>query len=167
MRRAFSMRATVALALTAAAAVVPVLPQAGGEAQAASNIPVTLLTPRSGVGALSASDWSNTNVLAVSAGFGHSCAIQGASSSATSGTVFCWGEGGSLGNGTVLGSNVPVQVSAGNGFQNTAVTAIAAGGSQTCAIEAGMLWCWGGGDSAIFGVNGNGTQSAALSPVKV
>ena len=75
-------------------------------------------------------------VAAVSAGSAHTCARL------TDGTLWCWGSntGGQLGNGTTVGSAVPVQVAA----LGAAVAEVSAGGSNTCARKTdGTLWCWG------------------------
>lgn len=77
-----------------------------------------------------------SNILSISAGRSHTCALR------TDGTVVCWGndEAGQLGNGTVnLLTNDPVVVSG----LNDAV-AVAAGPDYTCAVHAGGgLSCWG------------------------
>jgi alpha-tubulin suppressor-like RCC1 family protein len=66
----------------------------------------------------------------------HTCALL------SNASVYCWGDNefGSLGNGTITPpspSPVPVELMAG-------VTALAGGGSQTCALRSdGTVWCWG------------------------
>ena len=76
------------------------------------------------------------NVTAIAAGLRHSCAIH-------NGAAKCWGDHGrgQLGDPTIssIFSSTPVFV------QNlsTGVTAIAAGGSHSCAIHNGAAKCWG------------------------
>ncbi|MFM8847755.1 MAG: hypothetical protein ACKOHN_06870 [Actinomycetota bacterium] len=129
-------RALLGLVVTASSVVVAV-PLGVSPVEAIAPLPAASAQP--GVGALTAPTWTNTNVISVDVGYKGACAIQGASSSATSGVLFCWGSG-MLGNGSNGSSNVPVAVSASDGFTNTAVTAVAVGESHACAIEAGKLW---------------------------
>ena len=105
---------------------------------------------------------------AIASGGGHSCALLG------DGTVACWGRNasGELGTGTAAGpeectsddvacSTTPVPV-AGLG----AVTAIAAGGSYTCALlGSGTVECWG--DNSL-GELGDGSEvDYSATPVTV
>ena len=56
------------------------------------------------------------------------------------GTARCWGRNnyGQIGDGTVLGRDVPTQV------RGTGWTQISTSGSTTCGVKAdGSLWCWG------------------------
>lgn len=113
--------------------------------------------------------WQNTNVSMVTVGDGHTCAIQ-------SGVVFCWGAGtsGQLGytpppRPPVLpapaNSSEPKAVSSFSGFQNNGnVTKVSAGGTNTCAIESGVLYCWGSGS---VGQLGNGRYTQSNFPSKV
>jgi len=87
-----------------------------------------------------------SGVSAVATGTSFSCALT------SSGAVKCWGDDnwGQLGNGSKANSTIPVDV-AGLG---SGVTAIAAGGTQACALIAGSgVKCWG--------------HSGALTPVAV
>jgi LPXTG-motif cell wall-anchored protein len=109
---------------------------------------------------------NNGSVSAVSAGSVHTCVID-------DGRAFCWGGnrssgspniGGHLGSGDLLDKRVATQVVAANGFVNNGtVSAVAVGTStgnaesHTCAIEDGVLYCWG--------VNTEG--QLALSPITV
>lgn len=79
------------------------------------------------------------NVASISAGGvglyddSFSCALS------TTGLVSCWGRNdqGQLGIGTVQDSATPAPVSLPN------VSAIASGGSHSCAVSAGRVYCWG------------------------
>jgi alpha-tubulin suppressor-like RCC1 family protein len=100
-------------------------------------------------------------VAAVSAGYSHACALL------VDGTVRCWGDDQSQQLGATLASGdspVPVTVPG-----LTAVTAIAAGWAQTCALRSdGSVWCWG---NNTHGELGNGAAMAGVTssatPVKV
>ena len=77
---------------------------------------------------------------------GHGCAVM------QDGTVRCWGFNlyGQLGNGTIVNSSTPVQVS---GISNA--RAVDAGFHHTVALlEDGAVWTWGRND---FGQLGNGS----------
>jgi alpha-tubulin suppressor-like RCC1 family protein len=97
---------------------------------------------------------SLSNVIAISAGRYHTCAL------VTGGTVECWGDNfnGQLGNGAPLygaNSTTPVQVKDTGGTNNlTGVSQISAGGSHTCAVLSDQtVSCWG--DNA-YGQLGSG-----------
>ena len=77
-----------------------------------------------------------SDVLAIAAGYMHTCALTAA------GRVKCWGANlsGSLGDGTAVERHAPVYVKR----LGDIVTAIAAGHSVTCALTgAGQAKCWG------------------------
>jgi alpha-tubulin suppressor-like RCC1 family protein len=105
---------------------------------------------------LPSGDFTNTNVELISSGVRHTCAVE-------SGTMFCWGSGnsGRLGNGDTDNRNLPTEVSAQNGFLNQNVTAISVGDRHTCAIESGVVYCWG---SASDGRVGQPEGSSYLTP---
>ena len=102
-------------------------------------------------------DGLTTNVVAISAGRAHTCAI-------ASGAAKCWGgrnDFGELGRGF-----------AGNNFNTpqlvidleTGVTAIATGDNHSCAVQNGAAKCWGLNN---FGKLGNSTQTNSATPVQV
>ena len=94
----------------------------GDAAPISSATPLTVSAPLS-------------NVVALSAGYHHTCAVLG------SGGVMCWGENayGQLGNGSDVNNAVPVEASGLSG-----VAAVTAGYQRTCAVlHTGALMCWG------------------------
>jgi alpha-tubulin suppressor-like RCC1 family protein/pimeloyl-ACP methyl ester carboxylesterase len=116
---------------------------------------VLLVVAQSQIGTVRANPLSN--IVALATGDSHSCALSG------SGGVKCWGAGygGQLGNGEADHSLVPVDVI---GLTN-GVTAIAAGGSHTCALTvSGGVKCWGNNSS---GELGDGTTTDRDTPVDV
>ena len=103
-----------------------------------------------------------TDVVAISAGYHHSCAIR------SDGSVVCWGDNtnGGLGNGAAMTpgivnrSGIPVQVS---GISDAAT--ISAGQGYTCAVlDSGRVQCWGANE---VGQLGNGTGTSSSVPVDV
>jgi len=101
------------------------------------------------------------NWVAVTAGGNDTVALK------SDGTVWSWGSNsvGQLGNGTTLGSNVPVQVvTSVGGPALTNVAAVAAGSNHTVALKSdGTLWAWGNG---LSGQLGNGTDINSNVPVQ-
>ena len=97
-----------------------------------------------------------TGVVAVSAGWYHTCAVTEA------GLLWCWGwnEYGQLGEGTTSSRYLPAQVT-----DLAGVVAVSAGAVHTCAVtEAGLLWCWGWNE---YGQNGDGTTEDMHVPTQV
>lgn len=97
----------------------------------------------------------SSGLAAISAGYGHTCALT------TTGGVKCWGWGGLLGNGNTDDQLTSVDVVG----LSSGVTAIASGGFHTCALTiGGAVKCWGGN---INGELGDGTTIQRLTPVDV
>lgn len=88
----------------------------------------------------------------VSAGTNHTCAIK------SDGSLWCWGEGYAIGDGTGNMSLAPVEVDAG------VWKYLDATGYHSCAIKSDdTLWCWG---SAGYQLGDNGVGDG-LTPVEV
>jgi alpha-tubulin suppressor-like RCC1 family protein len=97
-------------------------------------------------------------VVAIAAGFGHTCALTGG------GVVKCWGSNmaGQLGNDAMQGSTVPSTVT---GLPSDA-TAISASSSNTCATtDDGRVTCWGENTSGQLGTHSTCTSSSV--PVEI
>ncbi len=93
------------------------------------------------------------NLVSISAGDGHTCAV------ALAGSVWCWGTNstGQLGNGTTTTQLVPVKV-----LGLTDAVAVSAGLDYTCAVtRGGLLFCWG---SNLSGQLGDGTTTSSTKP---
>jgi alpha-tubulin suppressor-like RCC1 family protein len=80
-----------------------------------------------------------TEVIAVSMGKSHSCAVTYA------GALYCWGlnSGGQLGDGTITSRYTAAPVLSAAGTPLTGVTQVAAGTVNTCAIVNSAAICWG------------------------
>ena len=94
---------------------------------------------------------------AIAAGDNHTCALT------TTGGVKCWGDNnlGQLGDGTTTKRVTPVDVSG----LTSGVSAIATGGSHTCALTTtGSVKCWG---RNFYGQLGDGTTTDRFTPVDV
>ena len=122
----------------------------GNGSKTDSDTPVKVSTLEKGVAALavgSTYDFSPT----------HTCALTRA------GGVGCWGPNGDgqLGNGSKTDSSRPVAVSG----LTSGITAIAVGGSHTCAItKERQLKCWGDNSN---GQLGNGSLTKSSTPTDV
>jgi alpha-tubulin suppressor-like RCC1 family protein len=98
-----------------------------------------------------------SGVIAVAAGGSHTCALT------IGGEIECWGwnDFGQLGDGTTIQRSTPVDVSG----LTIEITAIAAGGSHTCALTmGGKVACWGANED---GQLGDGTTIQRSIPVDV
>jgi alpha-tubulin suppressor-like RCC1 family protein len=97
----------------------------------------------------------------ISAGGGHTCAIE-------SGSAYCWGEqaSGDLGDGsTILFSISPVAVDTSGVLAGQTLTMIASGDANTCALDtAGAAFCWGDNTD---GQLGNKSTTSSGVPVAV
>jgi alpha-tubulin suppressor-like RCC1 family protein len=99
-----------------------------------------------------------SGVLALGAGFNHTCAVL------ADHTVKCWGENstGQLGDGTTAERGTPVTVQGLSG-----AVAVAGGDSFTCALtDAGAVWCWGKNSSGQLGVD-PAARSTSTTPVQL
>jgi alpha-tubulin suppressor-like RCC1 family protein len=118
--------------------------QLGNGSTANSHVPVAVAGLSSGVAS-------------VATGFDYTCALT------TAGAVLCWGnnEFGQLGDGSAVGSEVPIAVSG----LSSGVAAVATGDGHACALTtAGGVLCWGYG---MDGELGNGSAAQSLVPVAV
>ena len=105
-------------------------------------------------------DGVSANVVDVTAGKAHSCALL------DTGEVRCWGDGvdGQLGNGSTADVSTPTQVSGIDGT-NIKATAIASYENHSCAlIDSGAVKCWGAND---FGELGQATFMASSSSTPI
>ncbi len=100
-----------------------------------------------------------SGVVAIAAGASHNCAVM------ANGAVKCWGQnlGGTLGDGTTIDSNTPVDVV---GFPASGVVVeVAAGGFFNCVrTTPGAVKCWGFNSE---GQLGNNTGVDSSTPVDV
>jgi len=96
--------------------------------------------------------------ISVTAGLDHTCALTRA------GAVKCWGYNGhdELGDGTGSGANSSTPVAV-QGLSRD-VSAVAAGGRHSCAVQQGGALCWGANYS---GALGDGTDGRHAGPVHV
>lgn len=112
-------------------------------AQSAVPLPVALSNP--------------AGVTSISAGDTFACAIM-------DGAVYCWGtnNGGQLGLGTIdhLAHPTPTLIPS----LSSGVSEIVAGGAHACAIQYGVVKCWG---QNVDGQIGNGAPITATSPAAV
>jgi alpha-tubulin suppressor-like RCC1 family protein len=97
------------------------------------------------------------NVIAISAGYYHSCAIK------NTGEVKCWGYNyyGQVGDGTTTNRATPRTVSG----LTSGVSAISGGGTHTCALTStGGVKCWGNNK---YGQLGDRTYTNKSTPADV
>jgi alpha-tubulin suppressor-like RCC1 family protein len=126
-------------------------------ASAASGTTVTLTATAGGLTAnatitIQPAGSTTSGVTAITAGFGHSCAL-------VSGGVQCWGGDGygNLGNNSTTVTPTPVPVPVAGLASGSGVTAISAGLYHTCAVVNGGVQCWG--ESINDNLGNNSTQS--------
>lgn len=100
---------------------------------------------------------AGTTATALSAAYRHTCAVL------SDGSARCWGRNndGRLGNGTFTNSNTPVTPVG----LTSGVTAIAAGGVHTCAVQAGAVKCWGLNGAGQLGNNSTATSNTPVTAV--
>ena len=104
-----------------------------------------------------------SNVIQISAGYTHACAVVDAGQNTGQGTISCWGnnsqgQAGSTGGGTVLS---PASI---NGSISN-FTQVSAGFELSCALTStGEVYCWGAGS---YGQLGNNATSDTDTPVRV
>jgi alpha-tubulin suppressor-like RCC1 family protein len=98
----------------------------------------------------------------IAAGYGHSCAILGATLGSATGRVVCWGGNvyRQIGDGTTTRRPRPTDTTG----LGSNVSALSAGSDHSCAIQSGGLKCWGYG---AYGQIGNGSSFDASTPVSV
>ncbi len=116
--------------------------QLGSGTTTSSNVPVAV-----------ANVTGFENVVSISAGDAHTCAV------ALDGSVWCWGtnSSGQLGNGTTTTQLAPARV-----LGLTDAVAVSAGLDYTCAVtRGGLVFCWG---SNAFGQLGDGTTTSSTKP---
>jgi alpha-tubulin suppressor-like RCC1 family protein len=95
----------------------------------------------------------------ITAGESDACALD------TAGAAYCWGAAGLVGDGSTVGSSVPVAVDTSGALAGRTLTQITAGESDACALDtAGAAYCWGGN---AYGELGDGSTVAASIPVPV
>lgn len=132
---------------------------------AARRIAVALVAVISAFGALQTPTLAASDAVSkVSAGGTYTCAVKG------DGSAWCWGDDyfGELGDGSTGDAQnlrlTPVRVRHGGG-NLSGVSAISAGGDNTCAVKStGSVWCWGWGQ---YGANGDGTTTDRHTAVHV
>lgn len=115
--------------------------------------------------------FTNSGIVAVSAGSMHTCVLR---SEGGSSKVYCWGANhqGQLGTGTTTSATTPVAVAAGATYSNSGNAWLSAGGSHTCVTrndgvtDFDVLYCWGNGQYGRLGDNDDQAHRVVL-PQKV
>ncbi len=94
-------------------------------------------------------------VVSIGSGATSSCAVL------AGGTVRCWGfnTSGQLGNGTTVGSAIPVSVSGLSG-----VSQVGGGSTHFCALAGGTVSCWGSNLWGQLGIGTSGATAFATTP---
>lgn len=90
----------------------------------------------------------------------HSCALS------SDGKMYCWGynANGQLGNNTQTDSAVPIEV--GGALAGLTITDIGGTRDTSCAIAEGKIYCWGGNQFGVLGINTTAT-ARLLTPTLV
>ena len=106
-----------------------------------------------------AGGFTNSNIEKVAVGTTHICAVRGTTSTAADANdrIYCWGLSSSkrLGHtttATIGAVDTPKLVAASNGFLNDgtkAISGVALTDSGACAIEDGVVYCWGTGSGEL------------------
>ena len=126
----------------------------GNRSTSNTSYPVSVLAGETGSNLL-------TNIIQISSGWTHSCAV------VSNGQAKCWGGGnrGQLGNDKQDNLRYPVDVMLG-GVPLSDITELSTGESHTCAISAkNQVQCWGRGDTGELGNNAN--ISGSSTPLTV
>ena len=160
-------RALVGLTVVAASATTVPFVSSVTAASPSGSTAVPSVAPQS-VSTQSVSLNEGLSATQVAVGSESSCVLS------TGGVVYCWGSTfyGAVGNGATLAQGgmlashkFPAKVVEGSdGFVNSGVTSIDAGGASACAIKSGSLYCWGLNDR---GQLGNNSTTNSSTPVKV
>jgi alpha-tubulin suppressor-like RCC1 family protein len=160
MRNAFATRIVLATLIAGIlSAITPPVAHANSDVKVAVMGAVGTRTER----ATMPYDLPDSNALdgktvtSVSSGSYGTCVV-------ASGAVYCWGQGQTLGNGTSIGSSIPVAVDASGVLAGKVVTSVSVGSNFACALASGAVFCWGTGSS---GQLGNSASSTSLVPVAV
>ncbi len=107
------------------------------------------------------SQFSSPEIIDVSAGHHHTCAID------SNEKLYCWGGNsfGALGNGNAADQSLPVEVNVSSLGLTNNFKKVSAGASHTCALHTNnKAYCWGIG---MFGMLGNGFDTNQLTPAEV
>ena len=132
----------------------------GNRANASKDAPVNVFASSTGSTLLS-------NIIQVSAGFEHTCAVT------SEGNVKCWGKGdnGRLGNNATTGnqtSPVNVHTASGNSAALSGIIQVDTGEEFTCALASGGgVKCWGKGVNGRLGNDCGSTCPDTATPVAV
>ena len=160
MRNAFATRIVLAALIAGIlSAITPPVAHANSDVKVAVMGAVGTRTER----ATMPYDLPDSNALAgktvtsISSGTYGTCVV-------ASGAVYCWGSGSTLGNGTSVGSSIPVLVNSSGVLAGKVVTSVSVGNNFACALASGSVFCWGQGSN---GQLGNSASLTSLVPVAV